>query len=111
VKTCNDCKQELPVTHFNKDNSKKDKLCLYCKECISKRNDAFQKRHRGYSREYYLTNKIRIQGGIERWNANNRDKCREYARKYFAANREKINQRRRELNALRKRKKYTSIGI
>lgn len=104
MKTCNDCKQELPVARFNKDNSKKDKLRLYCKECVSKRNGSFQKRHRGYSREYYLNNKIRIQEGIEAWQKAHRSQVKAYQKKYYAENRLEINRKRRELNALRKRK-------
>jgi hypothetical protein len=103
MKTCRDCKQELSLDSFSKDNSKKDKLSLYCRTCVAQRNLKFYERNPGYVREYYLTNKIAIQERIEQWNEKNKGKVKSYWQKYFNENRERISARRRELYALRKR--------
>lgn len=102
MKTCRDCKQELPLDRFNKDNSKRDKLCLYCKDCVGARNLKFQETHPGYTREYYLTNKLRIQERIEKWTDANPEKVAKYHVDYRRINKDKINQRKRERYALRK---------
>ena len=104
MKTCGDCKLPLPLSSFNKDNSKRDKLCLYCKDCVGARNLKFQETHPGYTREYYLTNKLRIQERIEKWTDANSEKVAKYHVDYRRINRDKINQRKRENYALRKRK-------
>lgn len=69
MKTCRDCKQELSLDNFSKDNSTDDRLRIYCKHCISKRNRKSYKPRPEYIREYYLTNKIAIQERIEKWQA------------------------------------------
>lgn len=104
MKTCNDCKQELPLDRFHKNNAKPDKLNIYCKTCVSKRNLKFYENHPGYTREYYLVNKIRIQERIETWQKAHKTKVRKYQKEYYAKNRIEIDCKRRELNALRKRK-------
>lgn len=105
MKTCNDCKQSLPLDQFSKNNSKPDKLNLYCKDCVSKRNLTFYNANPGYSREYYLTNKLRLQENIENWQKKHRPEIRKYQKEYYARNRIEINRKRGELNALRKMRK------
>lgn len=48
MKRCSRCKQEKPVTGFNKDRSRKDGLLPYCREC-----------HRARAREYKKKNAAR----------------------------------------------------
>ena len=34
LKTCSRCKQSKTLDYFNSNKSKKDKKCIYCKECV-----------------------------------------------------------------------------
>jgi len=96
MKTCNTCKQTLSLDRFSKDNCKPDKLCLYCKACVIARGRKFREDHPGYDREYYLTNKLRIQERIEKYHAANIERMTKYQTEYRRINRDKINQKRRE---------------
>ena len=102
MKTCNACKQEFTLGNFSKDNSKKDRLSLYCRACRRASNIRFYQDNPNYHREYYLVNKMAIMERIEIWESKNKDKMTAYREKYYQANRDKINARRRERNALRK---------
>lgn len=35
MKTCGKCKQDKELSEFHKDNTRKDKLHPYCKECLN----------------------------------------------------------------------------
>ena len=57
MKTCCACKQERPLTDFWKNKSRKDGLCIECKNCgyIRGREDYIRNReaHHAKRREYY----------------------------------------------------------
>lgn len=53
TKRCRHCKQEKPVTEFNKNRSKKDGLRSDCREC-----------HRAHKREYQKKNAARNPGEV-----------------------------------------------
>lgn len=59
LKYCPSCKQELSIDHFNKDSSKSDKLCIYCRDCNHKRNTSKEGRERlkNIRHRYYNTEK------------------------------------------------------
>jgi hypothetical protein len=99
MKTCNTCKQEFAPDSFSKDASKKDKLSLYCRACRSISNRKFTQDNPGYHREYYLTNKLIVQERIEVWQNDHKGQMTAYRDKYYQANRDKINARRRARNA------------
>ena len=84
MKTCNDCKQELPLDRFSKNNSKPDKLNPYCRECVGKRRAKFYKNNPEYRREYYLRNKLRIQEHVENWQKKHQADVRKYQKEYRA---------------------------
>ena len=46
MRTCSKCKQDLPLTEFNKKSNRKDGLQPFCREC-----------NRARSRQYYAENK------------------------------------------------------
>lgn len=96
MKTCKDCKLHLSLDRFGKDASKPNGLNNYCKACITIRNANFNKRNPGHRREHYLTNKLAIQERVEVWQAANKPKLTAYRAKYYAENKDLINQRRRE---------------
>jgi len=102
IKVCNDCKQELPLDRFSKNKSRSDELNTYCKECVRVRRTKFNESNPGYRREYYLTNKLRIQEHTENWKNRHKLEVTKYQQEYYAKNRDEINRKRRELNALRK---------
>lgn len=95
MKTCNTCKQTLPLERFNKDSSKHDNLCLYCKACVKVRNDKFYEAHPNDRREYYLANKLRIQERNEAWQKANADKMNKYYAEYRRVNKDLIAQKKK----------------
>lgn len=99
MKTCKRCKIELDTTCFCKNNRKKDGLHPYCRKCCSEINLEFRETNPDYHREHYLNNKVRIQIRVEAWSEKNKDKMKAYRAKYYKANVDKINARRRARNA------------
>lgn len=54
MKICLKCLNDLSVDHFNKDNSRKDGLTIYCKDCLKlirdTNKDSFKEK---YDKDYY----------------------------------------------------------
>lgn len=67
MKTCSKCKQDLPLTKFNKKANRKDGLQTFCREC-----------NRVRSRQYYAENRDKhiVNTGVHR------DKYRLQAQEY-----------------------------
>lgn len=79
-KKCSRCGKLKPISEFHKDNSSKDGLKCYCKEC---------------ARNYYLQNKQDRFKYSKRWKEENQDKVKQYDKK--------VKDRRREfLKSLKK---------
>ncbi len=103
TKLCTKCKIEKLFSDFNKDNSRKDKLQLHCKQCVCewriKNKEAISASRRDYyeknkealslkSKQHYEVNKIKILEKAKDYRENNRDKCLEYSKEYYILNKD-----------------------
>lgn len=71
TKVCSKCGMEKWSSEFAKNNSKKDGLQTYCKEC----NNA-------YFRDYAQNNKDKLQAYNKAYNQNNKEKIQAYKKAY-----------------------------
>lgn len=103
-KNCN--KKFKPLSAFTKDKTRKDKLSVYCKDCVKeiaiqnkKSISVYQKHYRDknkeksqkYYKKYRMINKEKIQHRDKKYYRRNLNKILEYAKKYRLNNTEKIN--------------------
>jgi hypothetical protein len=72
MKTCKDCKQELPATldFFTSHPSTKDKFNIYCKKCNKQR-----------STNNYFKNKNKRNAQVRKWQSENKEKVKEIWRR------------------------------
>ena len=52
TKVCSKCKEEKDISEFGKDIVRKDKLCVYCKLCISIVTKASHQKNKETKKEY-----------------------------------------------------------
>jgi hypothetical protein len=78
MKTCNKCKLEKELSEFVKDNNKKDGLKTQCKSCTKQWREKNKDKLKNYNKEWGENNKEKIKLYYEA----NKDKKREYAKKY-----------------------------
>lgn len=67
TKICSKCKQDRPLSDFNKDKCKKDKYSSTCKKCNNKR-----------AREWRKNNLERDNKNARKWNQKFKQKCIDY---------------------------------
>ena len=79
VKQCRDCREVKPAGEFGKNCQKPDGLEIYCKPC-----------RKVHGRRDYLKHKDKRLASAKVWAQSNRDKTREYTRKWQKANPEKL---------------------
>lgn len=115
-KVCNKCSKNLPIIDFNRDKSKKDGYKNYCKLCQKTYNSNFYLKNRDriikYSINYQKDNKeevsIKNRVKCKLWIKKNKEKKREYDKKYNILNRERIrNQKRKNSDNINKRRRET----
>lgn len=75
-KICSKCKQEKSLDQFNRNRYSKLGLRSDCKDCFNTRHNKSE-----YKKEYYQTNKLKIQ---------------EYNKEYYRDNQEEVKQRARD---------------
>lgn len=80
-KYCPKCQQEKPVERFAIDNSRKDKLQPYCKDCAS---------------QYRKDNKERLAEYHKEYTKEHEEEKREYLRQYHELHKEEQNKKNRE---------------
>jgi len=82
-KTCQCCKNILPIASFYKDKSRNDGYYPYCKKCkLSKKSDAEKAKDLARSKRYYEQNKDKVKEYIKQYKRQNSAKYREFAVKY-----------------------------
>lgn len=69
MKTCLICKETLPFSEFNKDQTRKDGHQPYCRTCV-----------KAYKRTYYKLNSEKLIAKANLYRAENLEKLREYDR-------------------------------
>lgn len=90
TKKCSCCKQDLPVSAFGKNKSKKDGLQSYCKTCYKARRDdpEAKAKRAAYLRQYRKDNAERIKAKQKQWRQNNAEAVKEYYKQYYKDNAE-----------------------
>lgn len=79
TKICSNCRFEKPISEFTKDSSKKDGFCHSCKNCKKE-----------YDKQYYTTNKTKIQEKQKYWRNQNPKKLSKQKQKYRNNNKETV---------------------
>ena len=97
-KTCSKCRQEKPITEYNKDKSRSDGLFPQCNSC---KNEGKRKRYKENKKIIDEQNKV--------WVKNNPDKVKAIKTKYRNKNRNEINKRANERRNKNK-EHYNSIN-
>lgn len=108
MKKCYNCKIQKELRFFGKDKSRKDKLRLYCKDCVLKRDRSYRaknkNKHREYAKKYRIKNKD---------NPVYKKKKAEQDRKYREKNKDKIRRQaesmREERNAKRRQNRRRQL--
>ena len=98
-KKCYCCQKYKPLSNFNSNRTKWDKLHGDCKECTTKQMKKYNKTHREERKELYKKNKDHINLRDRTRYKNNeeyRKKKKERSIMYAKNNRERINARNRE---------------
>jgi len=101
MKKCAKCQKFKPLTEFGKDNSRKDKMHCFCKQCRNQKAKAWYeankekiKQQREANKEKIKqqreANKEKIKAQRKAWNEKNKDKIAEYNRRYYENKRKKI---------------------
>lgn len=87
TKICTKCKVEQPLANFCKDQTRKDGLHLWCRDCRSAR-----------SKSYYRENVDKIAEHINAYRNLNRDKVRACNNAYYEKRRDELRIKHREYN-------------
>ena len=92
TKVCLKCKVQKEVKDFYKDNTKKDKLAIYCRDCakLTRQND--KERIKKYSKEYREKNREKIRETMKLYFKNNKEKENLRSRLYREKNRDRLNE-------------------
>tara|TARA_R100001510_G_C7580348_1_gene153575 strand:+ start:79 stop:801 length:723 start_codon:yes stop_codon:yes gene_type:complete len=97
TKVCSKCKDEKPITEFNKDKGNKDGHRSNCKVCRRKS----QKKHyednrekiKARSKKYREENREKVKARRKKYYEENLEKVRASQKKYYEENREKVKAR------------------
>jgi hypothetical protein len=84
-KTCSTCKTLKHISCFGKDKRSKNGLRSECKDCL-----------KVYMKEYYQSNKLRLNAKNREYALENHQKISSYKRGYDDKNREKLNSQKRK---------------
>lgn len=76
TKTCTYCNQEKNLDNFNNSNNGKYGKTSRCKVCIKSINKT-------YSKNYYQRNKYKLLTKQKEYNNVNKEKIKEYHKKYY----------------------------
>lgn len=101
-KNCKRCNIEKETIYFCKNQSKKDGLEIYCKEC----NREYKKKHYIKNKKiisekhkiYYLENKQTIIEKVKEYTDDNKEFKKEYFKEYYLKNKENIIEKVKEYN-------------
>lgn len=94
TKTCNDCKQALPVDQFSKMSRSPDGLQPKCKACQSRLWAAYKAQKgdeiRAQQREHHSNPEVKARKSQKRTSPEGREKIRAYMAEYRKKNRHKL---------------------
>lgn len=112
-KNCKRCNIEKEIISFCKNQSKKDGLEIYCREC----NKEYKKEHYIKNKKiisekykiYYLENKETIIEKVREYSNDNKEYKKEYFKEYYLKNKQDIIEKVREYNIENKESKRNYI--
>lgn len=112
-KNCKRCNIEKEVISFCKNQSKKDGLEIYCREC----NKEYKKEHYVKNKKvisekhkiYYLENKETIIEKVKEYSNDNKEYKKEYFKEYYLKNKQDIIEKVKEYNIENKESKRNYI--
>lgn len=90
-KVCARCKKYKNEDKFSKDNSREDKLNIYCRKCRDIMNENFKAIHpeivKECNRNYYYENREEMLKRMKKWQKENPEKCRLNSLRYYTKKR------------------------
>ena len=90
MKLCSACGETKPKEYFRPDPKMRCGLTSACKQCMHKRCQAWREKNREHvnaeNRKAFAKNKDKWRLTRQTWQENNREKCREYTKKYYKNN-------------------------
>ena len=89
IKKCYKCKIEKSSEEFSKHRSGKDGLQAICKLCSAKYRAENKERAKEYKRKWYTENKERQKERAIKWNEENKERKKEANAKWYAENKER----------------------
>lgn len=99
-RVCSHCERDLPADAYGVDNSKRDGLCITCRECRREMNRRSYAKNRDARlddvAQYRARNLAQISQRKREAYATNPEPVREAARAYHVQNRARICERKRE---------------
>lgn len=95
-KNCLSCQKWLPLNEYNTDNSKRDKLNIYCKLCRKQKRAIKAKKFNARRREEYVKSPEKILERNKQWRNANKDEINRRCREKRAANPEKYRKQDRD---------------
>lgn len=82
MKQCLCCKETKPLSAFAKDNSKKDRIAIYCKTCKNNKKRTWASKNKdkvkAYDKEWQQNNKDKKAKNYKNWQLNNRSDVNVY---------------------------------
>lgn len=84
-KTCSQCTVTKPASEFHRNSATKDQLDTKCKPCRAVMAKAYRDR-----------NPEKVKQAMAAWYAENRERQREYGKRYYVENGEEVRRKRRE---------------
>lgn len=98
MKQCSQCKQQLPKDQFSEDNSRKDKLCYRCKDCVKKNDQKNKEKSKIQHQKYNQANAAEIAKKRKEYDQKNVDRIK--------ARRKIYNEQHKKERATHNRKNY-----
>jgi len=102
-KSCNKCKKLLSLSHYSKENCRRDKLSGICKNCSAIKSTVYRQKKPEKRKEYYQKTKEHQKLKEREYRIKNRDKVNETKRNYRKNNPIKMKEKdNKEVTELRK---------
>ena len=98
TKLCTKCNTTKVITEFHKDKTKKDGFYPSCKECRKKSldNPLIKQKKKEYNKKYWEENREKLIEQNKQYRKENLDKCLEICRGYYKNNKEKCLENKQE---------------
>lgn len=109
TKVCTKCKRELPLTeeYFYKNNRHKNGFDSSCKECVKAMHKLYNGKHaserKQYHKKYYEDNKEKILNNQRQYYEDHKQKYNEWSKKHYQSHKEQIAEKHKQYYQLHKK--------